>query len=241
MVRLAPTVGAVVDNRDMPDICLQHMVAVMLIDRTASFKAAHDKARMRDAAVLRQRAKVDLLPDPTLAALLPARVAVVEVTLTDGTRLSDRVEAVRGTVRNPMTRDEVVAKAARPHERRCSAAAQPQRADRYGSSRSTASTDVRALRPMLQRAQPAAPPTASTWSRKPSTTPSASSAGSQGTARQLPVHGGAFRAPPEANAETARRKSSLPKTRVTKSSPSGRLARRSRAAPTFAAHIVNGA
>ena len=29
-------VGAVVDNRDIPDICLQHMVAVMLIDKTLS-------------------------------------------------------------------------------------------------------------------------------------------------------------------------------------------------------------
>ncbi len=48
VVRLAPTVGAVVDNRDIPDICLQHMVAVMLIDKTASFHAAHDKARMQD-------------------------------------------------------------------------------------------------------------------------------------------------------------------------------------------------
>jgi len=39
------------------------------------------------------------------------RVAVVDVTLNDGTTLSDRVEAVRGTVRNPMTRNEVVDKA----------------------------------------------------------------------------------------------------------------------------------
>jgi 2-methylcitrate dehydratase PrpD len=38
-------------------------------------------------------------------------VAVVDVTLHDGTRLSERVEAVRGTVRNPMDGDEVVAKA----------------------------------------------------------------------------------------------------------------------------------
>ena len=42
-VRLAPSVSAVVDNRDMPDICLQHMMAVMLVDGTASFAAAHDK------------------------------------------------------------------------------------------------------------------------------------------------------------------------------------------------------
>jgi 2-methylcitrate dehydratase PrpD len=110
-VRLAPTVAAVVDNRELPDICLQHMVAVMLIDKTASFHAAHDKPRMEDAAVLRQRRKVTLVLDPALNALLPARVAVVEISLNDGTTLSDRVEAVRGTVRNPMPRGEVVEKA----------------------------------------------------------------------------------------------------------------------------------
>jgi 2-methylcitrate dehydratase PrpD len=86
------------------------MVAVMLLDGTASFAAAHDKARMGDAAVRRERAKVQYVPDAELARLLPVRVAVVEVTLTDGTTLSDRVEAVRGTVRNPMTREEIVDK-----------------------------------------------------------------------------------------------------------------------------------
>ena len=111
VVRLAPSVGAVVDNRDIPDICLQHMVAVMLIDGTASFHAAHDKGRMQDAAVLRHRSKVKYVPDTSLAQLLPARVAIVDITLNDGTALSDRVEAVRGTVRNPMPRGEVVDKA----------------------------------------------------------------------------------------------------------------------------------
>src|SRR5262245_20980780 len=111
VIRLAPSVGSVVDNRDIPDICLQHMVAVMLIDKTASFHAAHDKPRMQDATVLRQRKKVRYVPDAALAKLLPVRVAIVEVTLNDGTKLSDRVEAVRGTVRNPMSRNEVVDKA----------------------------------------------------------------------------------------------------------------------------------
>ncbi len=111
IVRLAPAVGAVVDNRDIPDICLQHMIAVMLIDKTASFAAAHDKGRMDDPTVRRHRAKVEYVPDEQLAGLLPVRVAVVEITLKDGSRLSDRVEAVRGTVRNPMTRAEIVDKA----------------------------------------------------------------------------------------------------------------------------------
>ena len=110
-VRLAPSVAAVVDNRDIPDICLQQMVAVMLHDKTVSYRAAHDKQRMQDAAVLRERSKVILVRDEGLANLLPVRVAVVEIELSDGTKLSERVAAVRGTPRNPMSRAEVTAKA----------------------------------------------------------------------------------------------------------------------------------
>jgi len=111
VVRLAPAVGSVVDNRDIPDICLQHMLAVMLVDRTVSFHAAHDVPRMKDPAVLRERRKIRYVPDADLTALLPVRVAIVEVALRDGQRHRERVEAVRGTSRNPMGRDEVVAKA----------------------------------------------------------------------------------------------------------------------------------
>ena len=110
VVRLANTEARVVDNREMPDICLQHMVSVMLLDKTASFQAAHDKARMKDPAVLRMRAKVQLIPSEELERLEPARQAIVEITLNDGTVLSDHVTDVRGTVDNPMTREEVVQK-----------------------------------------------------------------------------------------------------------------------------------
>jgi len=110
-VRLAPSVAGVVDNRDIPDICLQHMVAVMLIDKTVSFQAAHDKARMQDAAALKQRDKVNLVRDEELAKLLPARETGVEIELNDGTKISERVSAVRGTPRNPMSRNEVIDKA----------------------------------------------------------------------------------------------------------------------------------
>ena len=147
-MRLAPTVATVVDNRDIPDICLQYMVAVMLLDKTASFKAAHDKPRMQDAAVLRERAKVQLVHDEALAKLLPVRVALVEVQLTDGTRLTERVDAVRGTPRNPMSRAEVVDK--------CRDLVAPV----LGAEKSArlietvlaieAVTDIRSLRPLLQ-------------------------------------------------------------------------------------------
>ena len=109
-VRLAPSVATVVDNRDIPDICLQHMIAVMLLDNTVSFRGAHDKPRMQDAAALRQRAKVNLVRDEELAKLLPVRVTVVEIEFTDGSILTERISAVRGTPRNPMTRAEVIDK-----------------------------------------------------------------------------------------------------------------------------------
>lgn len=110
VVRLGTSEAGVVNNRDMPDICLQHNIAVMLLDGTVTFQAAHDKARMRDAAILRQRAKVQLIPDTSLERLAPKRVAIVEVTLAGGVTWTERVEAVRGTAENPMTRDEVVSK-----------------------------------------------------------------------------------------------------------------------------------
>ncbi|MGA7794734.1 MAG: MmgE/PrpD family protein [Candidatus Acidiferrales bacterium] len=111
-VRVARTQGSVVNNREMPDICLQHMVAVMLLDKTATFKSAHDKARMQDPAVLRVRARVNLiLDDDELQHALPRREAIVEITLNDGTKLSEHIHAVRGTPSNPMTREEVVKKA----------------------------------------------------------------------------------------------------------------------------------
>lgn len=110
-VRVASLEASIVDNREIPDICLQHMLAVMLVDKSVSFKAAHDEARMKDRATLTERAKVKLIPDQELDKLIPRRVAVVTVKLVDGRSLSERIENVRGTADNPMPGEEVVAKA----------------------------------------------------------------------------------------------------------------------------------
>ncbi len=110
-VRLATDEAAIVNNREIPDICLQHMAAVMVMDKTVTFNSAHDKGRMKDPATLRERDKVKLIPDDQLERLMPLRVAIVEVQLTDGTHLTQRVDNVRGTPKNPMTTEEIVAKA----------------------------------------------------------------------------------------------------------------------------------
>ena len=110
VVRLGPDAAAVVDNREIPDICLQHMAAVMLLDKTVSFQAAHDVARMADPKTLEARQKIKLIKDDALTAFLPVRVAIVEIELVDGQRWVERVDAVRGTPRNPMTKSEVIDK-----------------------------------------------------------------------------------------------------------------------------------
>jgi 2-methylcitrate dehydratase PrpD len=110
-VSLSTSAAPKVDNVQSPDLCLQYLVAVMLLDRTVSFQAAHDKARMQDAAIQRERAKVEVIAEEELERLLPRRVAIVEVTLADGTRLQEVNDTVRGTPDNPMSQDEVVAKA----------------------------------------------------------------------------------------------------------------------------------
>jgi 2-methylcitrate dehydratase PrpD len=111
VVRIATDEANTVSNRDIPDICLEHMLAVMLLDKTVTFQSVHDKARMKDPAVLRVRAKIEVVADPRIDARRPRREAIVELTLKDGTQLSEWVRDVRGTADNPMTRQEVVDKA----------------------------------------------------------------------------------------------------------------------------------
>ena len=106
-------------------------------------------ARMQDANALRQRAKVNLVRDEELAKLLPVRVAIVEIELTDGTRLSERVEAVRGTPRNPMSRAEIIEKA-RNLVAPILGRAKSERLIETVYGIETV-TDIRRLRPLLQR------------------------------------------------------------------------------------------
>ena len=110
-VRVSHEGAHTVDNRDMPDICMQHLCAVMLVDGTVSFASSHDEERMHDPRVLAVRERVDLFGDDELSRVLPARQGIVELELTDGRTLRHHVTDVRGTAENPMTHSEVDEKA----------------------------------------------------------------------------------------------------------------------------------
>jgi 2-methylcitrate dehydratase PrpD len=107
VVRVSRTGATTTDNRAMPDICMQHMCAIMLMDGTVTFESAHDEARMKEPATLAVRARVQLEGDDELQKRLPSREGIVELTLQDGRTLRHRTTAVRGTAENPMTRHEV--------------------------------------------------------------------------------------------------------------------------------------
>jgi 2-methylcitrate dehydratase PrpD len=101
----------IVDNSTIPDLCLQHLVALTILDRGATFASVHDIARMSDPKVVALRQLVELVPSEELQNAVPARQAIVRIETADGRSLSHRTTVVRGTARNPMTAQEVEAKA----------------------------------------------------------------------------------------------------------------------------------
>ncbi|MEQ8195034.1 MAG: hypothetical protein RIB59_11155, partial [Rhodospirillales bacterium] len=100
-----------VDNRAVPNISVQHLIALMIVDGTVTFHSSHDFARMQDPKVVAVRKKIDLKGVLALEKAKPARQAKVEMHLKNGKKVSRHVRAVRGTAANPMTRAEVEAKA----------------------------------------------------------------------------------------------------------------------------------
>lgn len=101
----------IVDNRDMPDVCLQHLLGLLLTDGDVTFHAAHDYERMRDPAILALRERMELRPRAEQEFIDRPRQGIVTVATRDGRELNHRTVHVRGTPGNPMTDDEVVAKA----------------------------------------------------------------------------------------------------------------------------------
>jgi 2-methylcitrate dehydratase PrpD len=101
----------IVDNSPTPDLCLQHLVALMIADGGATFASVHDVARMRDPKVLAIRKLVEVVPSAELQTAVPARQAIVNIETGDGRSLRHRTYVVRGTARNPMDTKEVETKA----------------------------------------------------------------------------------------------------------------------------------
>jgi 2-methylcitrate dehydratase PrpD len=94
----------------MPNICLQHLVALYLVDRKLSFESVHDAKRLEDPRVREIRAKIQLIAsEPLMKA--GGRQAIIHVITEDGQTLHKHVQHVRGTWGDPMPRSEIHEKA----------------------------------------------------------------------------------------------------------------------------------
>ncbi len=110
-VRLPVHGARTVNNRHMPDICLQHVMALILVDGRLTFSAVQDYERMNEPEVLEWRSRVELVEDEELSTATPPRQAIVEISTRQRRTYVHRTKAVRGTSDNPMSTSEVKAKA----------------------------------------------------------------------------------------------------------------------------------
>jgi 2-methylcitrate dehydratase PrpD len=101
----------IVNNRDMPDISVQHLLAVMLIDGGVTFASAHDFKRMRDPRVLKLKERIRAVGDPALTDAQRRWRCAMEITLKDCRRLTHQTMAAKGSFENPLTRAEEAEKA----------------------------------------------------------------------------------------------------------------------------------
>jgi len=107
--RITKSGAHTVNDRKMPDINLQYLFAVALLDGGVSFAAAHDVDRMNNPAIRALRSRVTLIGDGELAE--GTHAAIVKVTLKGGRTVTQRLESFRGKADNPMSTDEVEKKA----------------------------------------------------------------------------------------------------------------------------------
>jgi len=96
----------IVNHRDMPDISVQHLLAVMLLDGGVTFATAHDYRRMKDPRVLALRSRIEAVGDASLTDALRRWRCVMEVTLKDGRVLKHQTMAAKGSFENPLTPEE---------------------------------------------------------------------------------------------------------------------------------------
>jgi 2-methylcitrate dehydratase PrpD len=109
--RLPESGARTVNDREMPDINLQYVFAVTLLDGKVTFAAAHSFERMKEPRVVALKNKITLIGDPELTRARPEGQSVVEVITRDGRRLEKRATTFKGRSENPLTTEEVKEKA----------------------------------------------------------------------------------------------------------------------------------
>jgi 2-methylcitrate dehydratase PrpD len=111
VVRLPDTQARTINDRHMPDVNCQYMLAVAMLDDKIDFQNSHDFERMHDPQVLELKKRVELVADPELTKIFPAvRSAIVEITMGDGGQFKILMDRMPGAPYNPLSAEELAAK-----------------------------------------------------------------------------------------------------------------------------------
>jgi 2-methylcitrate dehydratase PrpD len=110
LIRLPEDGARIVDDSRMPDVNLQYIIAVALLDGTVSFKEANSRDRMSDPRILAARRRIELVGDRALMDPAAPRSGFVEVTLRDGSKVNHFTKHAPGTKENPLDTAGVNAK-----------------------------------------------------------------------------------------------------------------------------------
>ena len=106
IVARLPEDGAnVVNGRSMPDVNIQYVLAVGLLDGTVSFADSHSFEKIKEPRVTAVMKRVELVADRSLMDPAAPRSGLVEVTLRDGRRVSHFTRHAPGTKENPISVD----------------------------------------------------------------------------------------------------------------------------------------
>ena len=112
VARLPESGARTVNNRHMPDVNIQYILAAIIVEGQLTFEAAHDYRRFQNPRVLALKDKVQLVGDEEMERTGPRFQGLVEVTLKNGRTLREHVIDCRGRPENPMSPEEVERKAA---------------------------------------------------------------------------------------------------------------------------------
>jgi 2-methylcitrate dehydratase PrpD len=110
LVRLPADGAGIVNNNAMPDVNLQHLVAVALQKGAVSFEDSHSRPLMQDRVLQELRKRVELVGDKALQTEEAPRAGFVEVTLKDGRKVNHFTKYPPGTKESPLDTEGVNAK-----------------------------------------------------------------------------------------------------------------------------------
>jgi 2-methylcitrate dehydratase PrpD len=102
-VRMPDSELKIVSDRGMTNISLQHLLALMAVDGTVTFTSARDGKRVKDPRIVKLKKRIGAIADASIPNKVRGWRCGMDITLTDGKKLTGSTMASKGSYENPLT------------------------------------------------------------------------------------------------------------------------------------------